>query len=348
MAKIQYPKEMEELAIKAGLIQPGAIEQAEDNEPELKPTVDLSQLPPRPHESVAWGAEGVPPDYIKPTWAEYGYKVWPNVKRAIMMMVGPRGTGKNTVAYHIADQWENISPCKRKAIVLHVNCKADDAPSSLIGTVGIRPNKESGFFEDYLRHGPLYMGAWLQNTFPQYQTIVYFNEANYWRPAVQSGLNSIGDDTQAFYSAITGERIETKGLKLILDMNANYAGTQQVQEALKDRFHTMYATYLPPEDEIKLLRNRTRVTESMAKRLIKMRNVCRQAAAGKKAGSVKMRFDASFRLVQDAAECMEHGMDPNLAVREAVLGRVGYEDEFVATRQTLTNLAKSCGFNIEA
>ena len=350
MSDLNMPKEMEDLCRNLNLIDDGVLRKGKEPEPEPEladtvPEVDITKLPALPHGALVHGECGVPKDFITPDCAWYMYHAWAKTSRAVVMQVGAPGTGKTTTTYDVVRRWPEISPCGRRAAVLHYNCKADDTPSSIIGTVGVRT--VNGGFEDYLRHGPLYLAAKLQNENPDLQIVIYFNEANYWAPAVQTVLNSVGDDVQAFYSNVTGERIETRGLRIVLDMNANLAGTRQVQEALKDRFHTVKFDYLKEEDEIKILLSRTKITRSMAQRMVKCLNVFRAAANGKKAMSVPMKFDASPRLALDAAECMEHGMSPDRAWQEACYGRAGYEKVYVGLRETLRSLSKTSNFTLE-
>jgi len=204
---------------------------------------------------------------------------------------------------------------------------------------------------DFLREGPIIRCVRINHALQESgsKTIcgLYFNECNKWMPSNYDVINCLGDDTHSFYVANTGERIVWDQPRIVLDMNAGYAGTQEMNEAVKDRFHTCFFDYLPVEDEITIVLNRTKVTEQLANRMCNALVALRKAASGQIKGTPKMRFDPSLRLVLDAAECIEHGMDVDRAWQEALYGRVGYDPRFTQYRKILAEVSRCAGFNVE-
>lgn len=298
---------------------------------------------PSPDPACFWPE--APDDYIRPDCADYLYNIWPKTTRGVVNCVGPAGSGKTTTAYALFEH--------HNWLMLKHECKKDETASSLLGQTAIKFTAGKGGMTggDFLRDGPILTCARINQQLKDSgsKTIcgLYFNECNKWMPSNSDVLNALGDDTHSFYVPSTGERIVWEQPRILMDMNAGYAGTQEMNEALKDRFHTCFFDYLSVEEETQIVLNRTKVTEQLATRMCDALKALREATSGRIKGTPKMRFDPSLRLVLDAAECIEHGMDPDRAWQEALYGRVGYDPRFTQYRKTLAEVSRCAGFNVE-
>jgi len=132
----------------------------------------------------------------------------------------------------------------------------------------------------------------------------------------------------------SGELVpQSSGFRLILIYNEGYAGTREVNAALKDRLMPIYCDYLPANEEITLLEKLTGATTEQATRVQAVAAMIRAA---------NLRFDLSprslvrwVRLVKDA------GLSWGQAYERAILDLVGPPQLAAPQRACLEEIARN-------
>ena len=290
-----------------------------------------------------------PEDYIPPTeavkgkqggwlgaryFSEYAKLLVIKGRGLRIFMSGPRGTGKTTGA-----EW------RAKEIglkIIKVNAHHKMTAMSLFGHARIRTGEGGG---DFWEPGPLYYCV-------KYGCMLFVDEMTNMSEAAQIGLNPLLDSLKAGYTNLyTGERLTWNQPVFIAASNEGYAGNKSVQEALRDRFRTIYCGYLPEDDEVALISGREPdVCRTQIRKMVQCANAIRLAASGMESDGQSMRssgpirFDMSPRALLDAAESMAVGEDPNEAWRTAVLGRVGFNARSAEAMEVVKQISITAGF----
>lgn len=307
--------------------------------PSATPEPDAS-MPPEvreasePESPVAPSATGdftcpsEPKDFIEPDWAHYLFRIWDTVKGVVsnvILLSGPRGTGKTLAA--------EVYAARRKRPIIKVNCTPDMTAESLLGT----PRLDFKGGGDRWQPGPLMLAA-------QYGAVLLLDEFNAMSTAAQIAVNPIGDrDPATVFVPYTGESFVWHRPRVIACVNEGYTGTREIQPALRDRFETLQATYLPESREIDLVRGRTGLAFEIAERAVKTANAIRAAAAGNDTSVVPIDFDMSPRALLMFGARVMAGQSEADAWRQAVIGRAGYSIRTEAVRAALENISKTVG-----
>jgi MoxR-like ATPase len=159
---------------------------------------------------------------------------------------GPKGCGKDHLAQQLGED--------NKALMLKMTCTPDMSVWDYLGAPK-EVNKELKFLYGILPS----LGIWAHK-FPDRTIIGVIDELNMGPPAAHSPLNSFTDSTRAITIPFTGDVItRPENAKLIVTFNpwdqSGYAGTQQTNIALLDRFDCIDVDYLTEFGETKLLTN---------------------------------------------------------------------------------------------
>lgn len=228
-------------------------------------------------------------------------------------LFGPRGCGKSTAIRELATEIGHPT--------VTMQCAANMQIDALLGTWTSK--KGSLRFID----GPLTIalrtGSWL-----------IAEESNVIHPGVWSLVNTLTDQTGEGLRLPTGEVIPPhKGFRLILIYNEGYTGTREVNAALKDRLMPIYADYLEPKQEAKLLEIMTGCSPEEASQVQSVAKMIRSA---------DLHFDLSprsltrwIRLVKQA------GMTWQDAYDVAILDLVGPPQLAAPQRACLTEIARN-------
>lgn len=268
------------------------------------------------------------PDYLEPPELNYLFNVWPRLRRPLVILTGPRGTGKTLAA----EVWAFRNGHK----LLKVEADPQMEPEQLLGA----PRISSG--TDYWQDGPLTIAARLSAA--GQKVLVFIDEFSLFSPQCQAKLNCITDRIESgFTIPYTGERVQWNQPRILLAANEGYAGTRGIQEALRDRGRTLETVYLREADEINLLVNRTGLVQDIAERAVQCANAIRAAARGDDTATMPLEFDFSFRALEDFAEAHVHGQDLHESWRQAVLGRVGNSFREEAARNVVIQLSRTGG-----
>jgi MoxR-like ATPase len=170
-------------------------------------------------------------------------------------------------------------------------------------------------------------------------------EANVMHPGTFSALNTLLDGSGTKYRTKDGRRYSVGNrFRVIMCFNegAAYAGTREVNAALKDRLAPIYAGYLPANEEIKILIGRTGVDTDTAQRVVDLATQIR--AAGKNLG-----FDLSLRsLMRLLTFKKELLMDWNVAFEASILNLIGDPVEKGPQRSVIRSVADISGMSLWA
>ncbi len=284
----------------------------------------------------------VPPEG-HPGWygSDYVFKRLPLLvekgKGCRVLFSGPRGTSKTIAAMYLAKL------LGKKIIKIEAN--ADSGPQTLLGVPRIRTGEGGG---DYWMPGPLYYAA-------KFNCVMFVDELTAWPERTQIGLNPLLDSLEAGYTNLyTGERITWRQPLFVGATNEGYTGNKTVQDALRDRFRTIYCGYLPEDDEVKLVCGREpEVCQDLVRQAVRTANAIRNAALGLTADGAStrpggpIRFDMSPRALLDWAESVAVGEDEHMAWRTAVLGRVGFNARSAEAMAVVKELSVSGGWKID-
>jgi len=202
--------------------------------------------------------------FVPPSW--YGLLKFAMQHERGVTMFGPRGCGKSTAIRELA--------VELSAQTVTMQCAANMQIDSLIGS-WTSTNGTLSFID-----GPL-------TTAVRNGTWLLAEEANVIHPGVWSAVNTLTDQTGEGLRLPTGEVVKPNpSFRLVLIYNEGYAGTREVNAALKDRLMPIYCGYLEAADEIKLLAGKTAAPEAECKRVQDVATMIRAA---------NLRFDLSPR-----------------------------------------------------
>lgn len=270
-----------------------------------------------------------PSDYIEPKWADYLLNIWDTLGARspnAVLLTGPRGTGKTLAA--------EVYAARRSRLLLVCNCNPEMTAESLLGTPRLSLKKHGG---DYWMPGPIMLAA-------QYNAVLLLDEFTSLGTASQVALNPLADRAGlgGVFIPYTGERLSWLNPRIICAVNEGYAGTRDIQPALRDRFETMHAVYLDPSDEEALLVARTGCDAPLAAKAVACANAIRAAARGEY-GQMPLDFDLSPRPLMSFCDRAVAGQPHAVAWREAVLGRIGYSFRTEATRAAVEQISSAAG-----
>lgn len=278
------------------------------------PVVDLSG-------GVAAAGASAPVEYVpaipsKPEYfAEPGW--YSSLRYAVASekgatLFGPRGCGKSTAVRAMANELGQAT--------ITLQCAANMQLDSLVGSWTAH-NGSMRFID-----GPLTLavrhGLWL-----------FAEEANVIHPGVWSSVNTLTDKTGEGLRLPTGEVIQQhENFRLILIYNEGYAGTREVNGALKDRLMPIYCGYLEEKAEVDLLQQLTGIDEARSQAIVAVAKMIRAAS---------LRFDISPRSLVRWVGLVNHGMTWLEAYGKAIVDLAGPADTAGPQRNCLEEIARN-------
>jgi cobaltochelatase CobS len=254
--------------------------------------------------------------FVKPVW-------WPQLVSAVkagfpVMLTGPAGSGKSTA---IAELAATLS------VLLHIaQGHPDMMVEELRGSLALR--ESSTVFRPGILTLSVQSGAWF-----------LFEEVNLVRPGLSSFLNTVIDGTGIITVPETGEVVRVaEGFRAFFCLNdCGYAGTRELNAALKDRCRVIFCDYFPPDQEVRMLRGHLPyIAEVDAWRMIRTANAIREA---RRNGSTE--FDMSMRsLIQWAYDAYDRSASLLVSFEDVILTKVGNPVEYAPQREALREAAR--------
>lgn len=259
--------------------------------------------------------------YIEPPWFGRARFALTGPGQRGACMFGPRGTGKTSGVRALA----HATQTPLVAFQAAAGCTLDD----LVGQRDLIDGKT------IFTPGPLVeairQDCWL-----------VLEEANVMHPGVFSALNTLTDGSGHKLRTPDGKRYPVgKRFRCILCFNegGGYAGTKEVNAALRDRLMPIYCDYLPVPMEIDILIEKTGCDFNSAQSLVGLATKIRAAKAS-------LGFDFSprsmFRVMELMREC---GLDWKDAFTYGVLDLVGDPIEKAPQRACIEQVAAVDGLS---
>lgn len=236
---------------------------------------------------------------------------------ADIILIGPKGAGKTTLGYALAESLGWQEPYKFDIYTIKQT-------TDLFGTEAA--NKGSTFFVksgllNYIERARIA----LQNDL-EAQFIVILDEINRVHAKVNESLHGLFDDTkQVTINTTEGSRTIKlpQNIHFIgtMNMGAEYLGTHGLDEALKDRFAPVRVKAMPEDYEVKKLVGEAGIMESQALKIVQVAQALRGAA-----NAGKISYSPSYRACRNVARLIKHGFDLQKAAIKGFLQ--WYEGEF--------------------
>ena len=223
-------------------------------------------------------------------------------------LAGERGTGKTEFVSQVA--------ARLKRRLFRVNFDEALERADFIGGNSIENSNvvwKAGIITQAIRHP----GA-----------IVLLDEIGFARAQSLAALHALCERSphRSITVSETGERIGVASHVVFFcadnsnghgDSSGNFAGVREQNTAFLDRFsYTLYFDYLPEDDEVSLIVNRTGVTLDAAKIIVKFANVAREKA---RAGLLTQ--PPSLRQLFAWARSVKKGLPVNTAFKNAIINK---------------------------
>jgi MoxR-like ATPase len=223
-------------------------------------------------------------------------------------LAGERGTGKSEFVAQVA--------ARLKRRLFRVNFDEALERADFIGGNSIEAGSvvwKAGIITQAIRHPG---------------SIVLLDEIGFARAQSLAALHALCERSphRSIVIAETGERIPVASHVVFFcadnsnghgDTSGNFAGVREQNSAFLDRFsYTLYFEYLPEDDEVSLIVNRTGVTLDAARIIVKFANVAREKA---RAGLLTQ--PPSLRQLFAWARSVKKGLPVNTAFKNAIINK---------------------------
>lgn len=222
-----------------------------------------------------------------------------------LLISGPQGTGKTEIIRQLA--------ARRDYNFFSMSCGMVESPNEWFGFRTVEEGeivyKISGFIE----------------ACETPRTVILLDEFNRLHSSLQNGLYNILDDTGAAWVDLIKRNVRVASNVLFIataNIGMTHTGTFQIDSAMEDRFSFhMKMHYLPEEDEIRVLMQKTTLRKNYAERLVKVAAKIRDDA---RIGE-QITKAVSFRQLEAWASLIVAGMRPIEAFKYTILPK--YSDD---------------------
>src|SRR3989344_2547508 len=233
-----------------------------------------------------------------------------------VILIGPKGTGKTTLPFVLTQALGWQDPCK---VDVYTIKRTTDLFGSDAAVEGSTIFRRSGLL-DYIERAHIAQKQGLDTHF-----LVILDEINRVHAKSNESMHGLFDDTRQV-SVTTTEGSKTiklpSNIHFIGTMNAGaeYLGTHQLDEALKDRFAPIKLSPMPEDYEVKKLVAETDILESQATGIVQVARALRDAANAGQIG-----FSPSYRACRNAARLLKHSrgkgdLDLRMVIVKSFLG----------------------------
>jgi len=228
-----------------------------------------------------------------------------------VMLIGPKGTGKTSVGYKVAEALGWQEPYKvdvytiRKTTDLFGSNGAGDGTSRFVA---------SGFYNYVCR------AITARREGLDAQFLVILDELNRVHAQSNESLHGLFDDTRQVSFITTVGTVTVKlpdNMHIVGTMNegAGYLGAHGVDLALKDRFAAMRLKEMPEDYEVKKLIREIGIIETQAQAIVRVARNLRTAERNN-----QVSFSPSYRGCRNAAQLVAHGVSLKEAIVQGLMG----------------------------
>lgn len=214
-----------------------------------------------------------------------------------IILVGPKGTGKTTLPFVLAQTLGWQEPCK---VDVYTIKRTTDLFGSDAAVEGSTLFRRSGLL-DYIERAHIALSEGVETHF-----LVILDEINRVHAKANESMHGLFDDTRQVSVMTTGGSKTIKvppNVHFIGTMNAGaeYLGTHQLDEALKDRFAAIKLSPMPEDYEVRRLVSETDILESQATAIVQVARALRDAA-----DQGQITFSPSYRACRNAARLLKY------------------------------------------
>lgn len=167
-----------------------------------------------------------------------------------ILLDGPQGCGKTVLAHAIATTLGME--------FVFFNCGAVVEASDFFATIQVRASKSGAPVTDFVKTDVL-VALEEAHTFPEKRYLVFLDELNRCQETARNALMPALDSTRKVFHPIENSFIDIPAnVQFVAAVNrgSQFSATFGIDAAQLDRFAPLQMTYLPPEEEVKLLQRR--------------------------------------------------------------------------------------------
>lgn len=167
-----------------------------------------------------------------------------------ILLDGPQGCGKTVLAHAIATTLGME--------FVFFNCGAVVEASDFFATIQVRASKSGAPVTDFVKTDVL-IALEEAHTFPEKRYLVFLDELNRCQETARNALMPALDSTRKVFHPIENSFIDIPAnVQFVAAVNrgSQFSATFGIDAAQLDRFAPLQMTYLPPEEEVKLLQGR--------------------------------------------------------------------------------------------
>ncbi len=234
-------------------------------------------------------------------------------KKLPLLIKGPTGTGKSRFVEHMA--W------KLDKDIITVACHEETSATDLIGRFILKGT------EAVWQDGPLTKAV-------KNGAIIYLDEIAEARPDIIVSIHSLTDYRRVLFLDKLGEEIKAHpDFMLVASFNPGYQkGYKELKPSTRQRFVGLTFNYPKQNIEIEIVEKETGIDSKTAKDLVKI------AVKIRNLHELGLTETVSTRLIVDAANLINAGLDKRLAVNVGIIQPLTDDEEVLKTLITLSEL----------
>lgn len=210
-----------------------------------------------------------------------------------ILLDGPQGSGKTVLSRNIAEALD--------LEYVFFNCAPIYDATDFLATLQIRAT-ESGQPETIWIKTDILRAIEAAHEDPARRFLVFLDEFNRCREMARNGIMPALDSTRRLYNPLTGTNVDIPGNILwiaAVNNGPQFTGTTNVDPAQLDRFAPLKLRYPPPDEEVRILRQRhPSVPVKQIQRVVQAANAVRQDA--------ELGVDLSVRATDEVCILMGH------------------------------------------
>ena len=234
-------------------------------------------------------------------------------KKLPLLIKGPTGTGKSRFVEHMA--W------KLDKNIITVACHEETSATDLIGRFILKGT------EAVWQDGPLTKAV-------KNGAIIYLDEIAEARPDIIVAIHSLTDYRRVLFLDKLGEEIKAhEDFMLVASFNPGYQkGYKELKPSTRQRFVGLSFGYPKQNVESEIVEKETGIDLKTAKDLVKI------AVKIRNLHELGLTETVSTRLIVDAANLINAGLDKRLAVNVGIIQPLTDDEEVLSTLITLSEL----------